>query len=70
MITLHGFKGLPYFIAHNLMLLLPCRDGCCCQLCDRAGELAVTYLDEDMRISRGDKGNLFVLLMDDPDDRP
>lgn len=34
------------------------------------GELAVTYLDEDMRISRGDKGNLFVLLMDDPDDRP
>eukprot|EP00878_Enallax_costatus_P002034 GHUV01002198.1.p1 GENE.GHUV01002198.1~~GHUV01002198.1.p1 ORF type:complete len:211 (+),score=67.08 GHUV01002198.1:187-819(+) len=34
------------------------------------GELAITYLDEDMRISRGDKGNLFVLLMDDPDDRP
>jgi hypothetical protein len=34
------------------------------------GELAVTYLDEEMRISRGDKGNLFVLLMDDPDDRP
>lgn len=35
-----------------------------------AGELAVTYLDEEMRISRGDKGNLFVLLMDDPEDRP
>lgn len=34
------------------------------------GELAITYLDEGMRISRGDKGNLFVLLMDDPDDRP
>lgn len=27
------------------------------------GELAVTYLDEEMRISRGDKGNLFVLLV-------
>lgn len=35
-----------------------------------AGELAITYLDEEMRISRGDKGNLFVLLMDDPEDRP
>eukprot|EP00775_Hariotina_reticulata_P007616 gene7616-7818_t len=34
------------------------------------GELAVTYLDDEMRISRGDKGNLFVLLMDDPDARP
>jgi hypothetical protein len=34
------------------------------------GELAMTYLDEEMRISRGDKGNLFVLLMDDPDARP
>jgi len=26
------------------------------------GELAVTYLDDDMRISRGDKGNAFILL--------
>lgn len=26
------------------------------------GELSVSYLDEDMRISRGDKGNAFVLL--------
>ena len=26
------------------------------------GELSVTYLDEDMRISRGDKGNAFILL--------
>jgi hypothetical protein len=26
------------------------------------GELSVTYLDEEMRISRGDKGNAFVLL--------
>ena len=25
------------------------------------GELEITYLDEDLRISRGDKGNLFVL---------
>jgi hypothetical protein len=38
--------------------------------CAAAGELAITYLDEEMRISRGDKGNLFVLLMDDPEDRP
>ena len=30
------------------------------------GELDITYLDEDMRICRGDKGNLFVLLMEDP----
>mmetsp|Transcript_10240 Transcript_10240/g.16943 ORF Transcript_10240/g.16943 Transcript_10240/m.16943 type:complete len:201 (-) Transcript_10240:37-639(-) len=26
------------------------------------GELSVTYLDDDMRISRGDKGNAFILL--------
>jgi len=26
------------------------------------GELSVTYLDEEMRISRGDQGNVFVLL--------
>ena len=34
------------------------------------GELAITYLDEDTRISRGDKGNLFVLTMNDRDQRP
>ncbi|PSC72062.1 plastid fibrillin 3 [Micractinium conductrix] len=28
-----------------------------------AGELDVTYLDEELRISRGNKGNLFVLRM-------
>jgi len=26
------------------------------------GELSVTYLDDEMRISRGDQGNVFVLL--------
>ncbi|XP_024039904.1 probable plastid-lipid-associated protein 4, chloroplastic isoform X2 [Citrus clementina] len=30
------------------------------------GELETTYLDEDLRISRGDKGNLFILKMVDP----
>ncbi|KAL5714505.1 putative plastid-lipid-associated protein 4 [Ranunculus cassubicifolius] len=30
------------------------------------GELEITYLDEDFRISRGDKGNLFILKMIDP----
>ncbi|KAF5186314.1 Plastid-lipid associated protein PAP / fibrillin family protein [Thalictrum thalictroides] len=30
------------------------------------GELEITYLDEDLRISRGDKGNLFILQMVDP----
>jgi hypothetical protein len=25
------------------------------------GSLSITYLDEDLRVSRGDKGNLFVL---------
>eukprot|EP00200_Dunaliella_tertiolecta_P003776 CAMPEP_0202337594 /NCGR_PEP_ID=MMETSP1126-20121109/217_1 /ASSEMBLY_ACC=CAM_ASM_000457 /TAXON_ID=3047 /ORGANISM="Dunaliella tertiolecta, Strain CCMP1320" /LENGTH=226 /DNA_ID=CAMNT_0048927823 /DNA_START=61 /DNA_END=741 /DNA_ORIENTATION=+ len=34
------------------------------------GELATTYLDEELRISRGDKGNLFVLRMADPDGKP
>ncbi|KAK9286814.1 hypothetical protein L1049_015219 [Liquidambar formosana] len=30
------------------------------------GELEITYLDEEMRLSRGDKGNLFILKMIDP----
>ena len=34
------------------------------------GELAVTYLDEALRVSRGDKGNLFVLAMRDAAARP
>ncbi|KAG1654652.1 hypothetical protein FOA52_010280 [Chlamydomonas sp. UWO 241] len=34
------------------------------------GELDITYLDDDLRISRGDRGNLFVLTMDDRDQRP
>ena len=29
------------------------------------GKLDITYVDEDLRLSRGDKGNLFVLTMDD-----
>ena len=34
------------------------------------GKLDVTYLDETLRLSRGDKGNIFILTMDDPSDRP
>lgn len=30
------------------------------------GELDTTYLDDGLRVSRGDKGNLFVLFKDDP----
>ncbi|WCJ18258.1 Plastid-lipid associated protein PAP / fibrillin family protein [Euphorbia peplus] len=30
------------------------------------GELEITYLDDELRISRGDKGNLFILKMIDP----
>ncbi|PPD81143.1 hypothetical protein GOBAR_DD21930 [Gossypium barbadense] len=30
------------------------------------GELEITYLDEELRISRGDLGNLFILKMIDP----
>ncbi|XP_075520710.1 putative plastid-lipid-associated protein 4, chloroplastic [Primulina tabacum] len=34
---------------------------------DRArGALEITYLDDELRISRGDKGNLFILKMVDP----
>lgn len=29
------------------------------------GKLEITYLDEDLRVSRGDKGNLFILKMVD-----
>lgn len=31
------------------------------------GELDVTYLDEQLRLSRGDKGNFFVLLRNSPE---
>lgn len=37
---------------------------------DAKGWLETTYLDEELRISRGDKGNLFVLEMDDPSAKP
>jgi hypothetical protein len=30
------------------------------------GALDITYLDDELRVSRGDKGNLFVLRMYDP----
>ncbi|KAI7745349.1 hypothetical protein M8C21_027961 [Ambrosia artemisiifolia] len=30
------------------------------------GSLEITYLDEELRVSRGDKGNLFILRMIDP----
>ncbi|XP_020528764.1 probable plastid-lipid-associated protein 4, chloroplastic isoform X2 [Amborella trichopoda] len=30
------------------------------------GELEITYLDDELRVSRGDKGNLFILKMVDP----
>ncbi|KAG5000592.1 putative plastid-lipid-associated protein 4, chloroplastic [Glycine soja] len=30
------------------------------------GQLEITYLDEDLRISRGNRGNLFILKMVDP----
>lgn len=33
------------------------------------GTLDTTYLDEEMRVSRGNRGNLFVLLMEDPEER-
>ena len=33
------------------------------------GTLDTTYVDRELRISRGDKGNLFILEMVDPDAR-
>ncbi|CAK7357017.1 unnamed protein product [Dovyalis caffra] len=30
------------------------------------GQLEITYLDDELRISRGDRGNLFILRMVDP----
>jgi PAP_fibrillin len=30
------------------------------------GKLDTTFLDEELRISRGDKGNLFILRQRDP----
>ncbi|KDP38890.1 hypothetical protein JCGZ_05047 [Jatropha curcas] len=30
------------------------------------GQLEITYLDDELRISRGDRGNLFILKMVDP----
>ncbi|KAK4339942.1 hypothetical protein RND71_041404 [Anisodus tanguticus] len=30
------------------------------------GQLEITYLDEELRISRGNQGNLFILRMSDP----
>jgi hypothetical protein len=34
------------------------------------GKLDTTYLDEELRVSRGDKGNLFILRQKDPNARP
>ena len=34
------------------------------------GKLDVTYLDAGLRLSRGDKGNIFILEMVDREDRP
>ncbi len=31
------------------------------------GKLDTTFLDEELRVSRGDKGNLFILRQRDPD---
>ena len=36
----------------------------------RSTSANLTYLDETLRLSRGDKGNIFILTMDDPSDRP
>ena len=36
----------------------------------QAGTLTITYLDDDIRIARGNRKNLFVLTMADPDVRP
>ena len=33
------------------------------------GALDITYVDDDVRVSRGDKGNLFVLIMHDNEKR-
>lgn len=33
------------------------------------GEIEITYLDKDLRITRGNKGNLFILTMEDPEYR-
>ena len=33
------------------------------------GALDITYVDEEIRVSRGDKGNLFVLVQADPEAR-
>lgn len=34
------------------------------------GKLDTTFVDSTVRISRGDKGNLFVLVQRDPNARP
>lgn len=34
------------------------------------GKLDTTFVDEELRVSRGDKGNVFVLTMEDPSGKP
>lgn len=34
------------------------------------GKLDTTFVDEELRVSRGDKGNVFVLKMEDPSGKP
>lgn len=54
------FKGLPFSIPYPVPFKL---------LGDEAkGWLDITYLSEDLRVARGNKGTIFVLKKSDPDD--
>ena len=58
-------RRLPAHQGARILALSPCRLLRIKAPKKAVGELDTTFLDNELRIGRGDKGNLFVLFKDD-----